>query len=53
MAVTIRSSVINKKTGRHLTDFEVRIGTFGPDGLVTRFVHVVDRHAQAWRGEDV
>ena len=55
VAVTIRSSLVNKNTDRHLTDFEVHIWTFGPDGLVTRFVHVVDRHAHAaaWRDEDV
>jgi len=55
VAVTIRSSLVNKNTGRHLTDFEVHIWTFGPDGRVTGFTHVVDRHAHtaAWRDEDV
>jgi uncharacterized protein len=55
VAVTIRSSLVNKNTGRTLTDFEVHVWTFGPDGLVTRFAHVVDRHAHAaaWRDEDV
>jgi ketosteroid isomerase-like protein len=55
VAVTIRSALRNKTTGRHLTDLEVHIWTFGDDGLVVRFAHVVDRHAHvsAWRDEDL
>jgi ketosteroid isomerase-like protein len=50
----IRSSLVNKNTGRAVKDLEVHIWTYGPDGLVSQFVHVVDRHAHlaAWRGED-
>ena len=55
VAATIRTTLVNKNTGRQISDFEVHLWTFGDDGLVTRFVHVVDRHAHAaaWRGEDV
>jgi ketosteroid isomerase-like protein len=36
-----------KGTGRNLRDTEIHLWTFGGDGLITRFAHVVDRHPHA------
>ena len=38
--------------GREIADLEVHLFTFDDSGRVSRFAHVLDRHAQvcAWRG---
>jgi ketosteroid isomerase-like protein len=36
-----------KGTGHRLSDTEIHLWTFGADGMITRFAHVVDRHAHA------
>ncbi|MEZ5100359.1 MAG: nuclear transport factor 2 family protein [Thermoleophilia bacterium] len=52
VAAVISISVVVK--GRQVDDLELHLWTFGDDGKVTRFAHVLDRHAQvaAWRGID-
>lgn len=52
VAVPIELEIEILRTGRRVVDLEVHLFTFGPTGLVTRFAHVLDRHAQvcAWRG---
>jgi uncharacterized protein len=37
----------NIATGKTFVDYEAHIWTFGPDGKVTAFVHLVDRKAHA------
>ena len=46
--------VRNKATGQLVHDLEAHVWTFGADGLVSRFAHLVDRHAHmsAWRGQE-
>lgn len=38
--------------GRRIEEIEIHLWTFGASGLITRFAHVLDRHATvaAWRG---
>lgn len=40
--------------GRRLVDLEIHLWTFDAAGKISRFAHVVDRHAQvaAFRGQD-
>ena len=54
VAAIIRVGARNAATSRRIDDYEVHVWTFGADGRVTRFAHVVDRHAHvsAWRDED-
>ena len=55
VAVVVRIAMEVKATGRAVEeDNEVHLWTFGADGKVTRFAHVVDKHAQwaAYRGVD-
>lgn len=54
VAVVVRAHARNKATGRRVRDYEVHLWTFGTDGLVTKFDHMVDRHGHvcAWRDED-
>lgn len=47
VAVVVRIAMEVKTTGRAVaTDLEVHLWTFGADGKVVRFAHVVDKHAQ-------
>jgi ketosteroid isomerase-like protein len=55
VAVVVRYAMEIKATGRALPeDTEIHLWTFGADGKVVRFAHVVDRHAQwaAYNGVD-
>lgn len=40
--VPIQIELIHKATGRRVRDFEAHLWTFGADGLVSRFRHLVD-----------
>ena len=47
VAVVVRYAMEIKSTGRTVgDDIEVHLWTFGADGKVREFSHVVDRHAQ-------
>jgi uncharacterized protein len=54
VAAVVRVHTRNKGNGRRIRDQEVHLWTFGSNGLVTRFDHVIDRHGHvcAWRDED-
>ena len=55
VAVVVRYAMEVKSTGRALPeDTEIHLWTFGADGKIVRFAHVVDRHAQwaAYNGVD-
>lgn len=55
VAVVVRFAMEVKSTGRALPeDTEIHLWTFGADGKIVRFAHVVDRHAQwaAYNGVD-
>lgn len=54
VAVPIDIEMEVKRTGRRVRDREIHLWTFGPDGKVQRFAHVLDRHGQlmAWRGQE-
>ena len=45
IAVTIDFVATVRSTGNVIETLEVHLWTFGDDGKVTRFLHVVDRHA--------
>jgi ketosteroid isomerase-like protein len=45
VAVTIHVEATVKATGRSVKALEVHLWTFGDDGKVSRFFHVIDRHA--------
>jgi hypothetical protein len=47
IAVLIGSEGTNLMTGKTFVDYEAHVWTFGPDGTVTTFVHLVDRKAHA------
>jgi hypothetical protein len=47
VAAVVRVHTRNKATGRRLVDYEVHLWVFGPDDLVTKFDHIVDRHGHA------
>jgi len=51
VAVPVRLELVYKPNGRRIRDLEMHLWTFGPDGLVTAFRHLVDTHqfAQATR----
>jgi uncharacterized protein len=42
VAVPIHYEVRHKETGEHFSDLEVHLWTFGEDGKVVRFRHVLD-----------
>ena len=42
VAAPIRSELRHKGTGREFRDLEMHLWTFRPDGLVSRFRHMVD-----------
>ncbi len=54
VAVVIDLEIEVRRTGRRLRELEMHLFTFGREGRVTRFAHVLDRHAEvcAWRGVD-
>jgi uncharacterized protein len=47
VAVTLAIETEVKGTGIATKDLEVHLWTFGDDGKITRFAHVVDRHPHA------
>lgn len=51
VAVPVRLELVYKPNGRRIRDLEMHLWTFGPDGLVAAFRHLVDTHqfAQATR----
>jgi ketosteroid isomerase-like protein len=54
VAVVLDVALEVKSSGRAVAEQEIHLWTFGPDGKVVRFAHVIDRHAQvaAFRGID-
>jgi ketosteroid isomerase-like protein len=52
VAATIGIELAAKATGKPIRDLELHLWTFGADGKVTRFKHLVDTHQHflAWRG---
>jgi hypothetical protein len=51
VAAVVTAELTMRATGRSTNVFEVHLWTFGADGKVDRFAHVLDRHAAvaAWR----
>jgi uncharacterized protein len=47
VAVTLAIETEVKGTGVSTKDLEVHLWTFGDDGKITRFAHILDRHAHA------
>ncbi|WP_342361547.1 nuclear transport factor 2 family protein [Terrarubrum flagellatum] len=47
IAVPIQIELVHKATGRRVRDCEAHLWTFGADGLVTRFRHLVDTRQYA------
>lgn len=52
VAVPVHLELVYKANGKRIRDLEMHLWTFGPDGLVARFRHLVDTHqfAQATSG---
>lgn len=48
VAVPIRIELRHKTSGREFRDLEMHLWTFGSNGLVTRFRHMVDTRQFAW-----
>ncbi len=46
VAAIVHLDATVQATGVRVADLEVHLWTFGPDGTVTEFSHVLDRHAQ-------
>lgn len=46
VAVVLNIGLEMKTTAKRVEDIEIHLWTFGPDGKVTRFAHVMDRHSQ-------
>lgn len=46
VVATIAVEAAVRATGRPIKDLEVHLWTFGPDGKVSRFRHVLDTHQQ-------
>jgi ketosteroid isomerase-like protein len=44
VAVPVQLELLVKANGRRIRDLEAHLWTFGEDGLVTRFRHLVDTH---------
>jgi hypothetical protein len=44
VAVPIRLELVVKKNGKRIRDLEAHLWTFGANGLVTRFRHLLDSH---------
>ena len=47
VGVPVRLELVFKANGKRILDLEMHLWTFGPDGLVTGFRHLVDTHRWA------